>query len=77
MDGNALEDGGSAVALGAGVGHQLKIEVAVLGGRVSRRAWDNGIGVNVGVKVLKAVGLLLRHLARTAREDASDARDVC
>ncbi len=73
----ALEDGGSVVGLGGGVGCWLKIAVVALGGRGGRRTCDNGVGVDLGVDIIKAVGLLLRHLARMAREDASNARDIC
>jgi hypothetical protein len=57
----ALEDGGSAVALEGGIGCRLKIAAAGLGGRVSRRTCDNGIGIEFDVDVVKAEGLLLWH----------------
>ncbi len=72
----ALEDGSGMVALGGGVGCQLKIAVGALGSRGSRRTCNDGINIDVGINVVKAMGLLLWLLARTAREDASDARDV-
>jgi hypothetical protein len=71
-----LEDGSSAVALGGGVGHWLKIAVGALGGGGGRRSCDNGISVDIGINAIKAVGLLLQCLARMAREDVFDARDV-
>jgi hypothetical protein len=60
----ALEDGGSAVvalkdgggaASGGGIGWQLKIAVAELGGSSDRRTCNNGIGVII----IKVKGLLL------------------
>ncbi len=74
-----LEDDDSAVALGGGVGHRLKIAAAALGGRGSRRTCNNGVSVGIGINISKprayyyGIGLAL---ARTAREDASDARDI-
>ncbi len=73
----ALKDVGSATALGGGVGRRLIIAVAALGGGGGRRTCDDGVGVDVGVGILKATGLLLWRLARTVREDVSDAREVC
>jgi hypothetical protein len=43
----ALKDGGSAVALGGGVGRQFKIAVAVLGSGGSRRTCNDGVGVSI------------------------------
>ncbi len=71
-----LEDGGGVAVLGGGVGHRLKIAMVALGGGGGRRTCDDGLGVNVGVDVVKAMGKLLWRLARMAREDTSNARDV-
>ncbi len=71
----ALEDGGGAAALGGGFWWRLKIVAAALGGGCSRRTCNNGIGI----RAVKAKGYchnLTSALARTAREDVSDARDV-
>jgi hypothetical protein len=57
----ALEDGGSMAALGSCVGHRLKIAVVVLGDGGSTRTCNDGISIDVGVKVIKAKGLLLQH----------------
>ncbi len=51
----ALEDGSSMVTLGGGVGLQLKIAVAALGGGGGRRTCDDDIGFSI----VKAKGLLL------------------
>jgi hypothetical protein len=53
----ALEDGGGMAALRGGVGQQLKIAAAALGGGGNRRTCDNGVGVSI----VKAEGLLLQH----------------
>jgi hypothetical protein len=54
----ALEDGGGGgMALGAGIGWQLMIAVAALGGGSGRRTCDYGVGVSI----VEAKGLLLRH----------------
>ncbi len=66
-----LEDGGGEAAFGGGAGRQLKIAVAVLGSRGGRRT---GVGVNVCGLTITALASVL---ARTAREDTSNARDVC
>ncbi len=72
----ALEDGNSVAAFGGGVGRRLKI-AAVLGSGGGGRTCDNGIGVSI----VEVKGLLFTTsasvLVRTAREEASDARDVC
>ncbi len=52
----ALENGGSAAALGGGVWRWLKIAAAALGGGGNRRLCNNGIGV----RVVKTKGLLLQ-----------------
>jgi hypothetical protein len=57
----ALEDGGSAAALRGGVRCRLKIAAAALGGGGSRKIYDDGIDVDVGINVIEAKGLLLRH----------------
>ncbi len=43
----ALKDGGSAVALGSGVGRQFKIAAAALGSGGSRRTCNDGIGISI------------------------------
>jgi hypothetical protein len=43
----ALEDGGSAAALGGGFGWRLKIAAAALGGGCGRRTCSDGIGISV------------------------------
>ncbi len=57
----ALEDGGSTVASGSGIGQGLKIAVAAFGGGGGRRTCANGIGVEIGIEVVKAKGLLLQQ----------------
>ncbi len=56
-----LEDGGSAAALGSGIGRQLKIAAAALGSRGGRRTCDDGVGIDVGIDIVKAKSLLLRR----------------
>ncbi len=73
----ALDDGSGVAALGGGVGCQLKIAVMALGSGGGRRTCNDGVGIAIVINVVKAVGLLLQHLARMAREDTSNARDVC
>jgi hypothetical protein len=77
----ALGDGcGAAVALGGDVVAWRWVAVenaaAALGGGGSRRTCEDGVGVSV-----VSLGLIrttsASALARTAREDASNARDVC
>jgi hypothetical protein len=51
----ALEDYGSALALGGGIGRWFKIAVAALGGVGGRRTCNDGIGVSI----VEAKGLLL------------------
>jgi hypothetical protein len=53
----ALEDGGGAVALEDGVGRQLKIAVAAVGGGGEGRICNDGISVSI----VEAKGLLLQH----------------
>ncbi len=43
----ALEDCGSAVVLGGGIGQRFKIALVALGGGSDRRTCDNGIGISV------------------------------
>jgi hypothetical protein len=75
-----IMDGNGVGVLGGGVWRQLKIAAATLGGGGDRRTCNDGFGIDVGVDVVKCRGLtitvLASALARTASEDASDARDV-
>ncbi len=57
----ALEDGGGVAVLGGGIECRLKIAAAALGGRSSRRTCNTGIGIEFGINVVKAEGLLLWH----------------
>ncbi len=43
----ALEDGGSVVALGDGIGRWFKIAAVALGGGGGRRTCNNGIDISV------------------------------
>ncbi len=54
-----LEDDGGALALGSGIELWFKIAAAALSGRGSRRTCNIGVGVDVGVNIVKAKGLLL------------------
>jgi hypothetical protein len=58
-----LEDGGgaAALALGGGIGHRLKIAAVALDSGGGRRTCNNGIGIDVGVDIVKAEGLLLQR----------------
>jgi hypothetical protein len=58
---NMDENGSGAAALGGGIGHWLKIAAAALGGGGGRRTCNDGIGIDIGINVVKAEGLLLRH----------------
>ena len=51
----ALEDGGSAAALGDGIGWQLKVAAAALVGGDGGRTCN----VGVGISIVEAGGLLL------------------
>ncbi len=54
----ALEDGSGTAALGGGIGWQLKIALAALGGRGGgRRTCNNGIGISI----VEVKGLLLQR----------------
>ena len=56
----ALEDGGSAVALRSDIGRGLTIAAVALGSGGGRRTWDNGVGVDFGINVVKANCILLQ-----------------
>jgi hypothetical protein len=57
----ALEISGSMATLESGVGRRLKIAAAALGGGDGRRTCNNGVGIEVGVHVVKAEGSLLQQ----------------
>ncbi len=50
--------------------------MGALGNGTGRRSCNDDIGIAISVDLIKTVGFLLWHLARMAREDASDARDI-
>jgi hypothetical protein len=56
----ALEDSSSAVVLGGGARHRLKIAAAALGGEGGRRTCNKGISIDVSIDIVKAKGLLLQ-----------------
>jgi hypothetical protein len=62
-----LEDGGSAAALGGGVGCRFKIAAVALGSGNDRRTCNNGLGIDVGINIVKAKGLLLQHCRQRQR----------
>jgi hypothetical protein len=73
----ALEDGGNAAALGAGIGRRFKIAAAALGrGGGGRRMCDDGVGISV-INARIPITTSASASARTAREDAYDAKVVC
>jgi hypothetical protein len=47
--------------LGGGVGHRLNIAAVAFGCRGGRRRCDDRDGIDVGVNIIKAEGLLLHH----------------
>jgi hypothetical protein len=69
----ALEDDGGAAALGGGFGQWLKIAAAALGGSCGRRT----VSASALLMLRATVTTLASALARTAREDTSDARVIC
>ncbi len=71
----ALEDCGFAAALGGDVGRWFKIAVVALGGGSGRRICDDALESALS-KQRAYITMLASALARMAREDMSNARDI-